>query len=314
MPPRSMLDSVARLTPLRSASWSSEPGDPTLPLQAGGERVAVLGLGSLGSAVAERLVTVGHSVTVWNQTRRPCELDAHVADTAHAAAAGADVVIACVRDEDASRDTWLGPDGAVNGLRPGALAVELSSLPPAWLRELEPIVAARDARLVEAPVAGGPDQIRGGTAHLLVGGLGTEPSPVLGALGTRQDTGPVGTASVLKALRNALVAVELSAMAEAVAVAAAHDLDHATLLEMLERGGGPASPVLRRALAAPGPVTFTIALSLKDTRTALDLAAAAGAAAPTMAAAAALLQRMVDEGRGETAHTAVIDACSWVPS
>jgi 3-hydroxyisobutyrate dehydrogenase len=116
---------------------------------------------------------------------------------------------------------------------------------------------------------------------------------------------------VLKALRNALVAVELSAMAEVVAVARANGLGPEALLEVLERGGGPASPVLRRALAAslapPRPVTFTTALSLKDIRIALDLAGIAGVPAPTMGTAADLLARLVDEGHGAAAHTSVVD-------
>jgi 3-hydroxyisobutyrate dehydrogenase-like beta-hydroxyacid dehydrogenase len=266
--------------------------------------VAVLGMGNLGSAIAARLAATGHEVVTWNRTPRP-----GTAASAREAAAAAEVVLACVRDEAASREVWLG--GAVAGLRPGAVAIELSSLPPGWVRELAEPVAARGARLVEAPVAGGPGQVGAGRAHLLVGGeIPAIAVPVLDALGSRQHAGPLGTGSVLKALRNALVAVELSAMAEALAVAAAHGLGTADLREVLERGGGPASPVLLRALAgSPAtPATFPAALSLKDTRVALALAAESGVPAATTSAAAGLFEREVAEGRGDRAHTSVITA------
>lgn len=265
-------------------------------------RVAMLGLGNLGSAIADRLSAAGFDVLAWNRTPRPGTVA-----TAREAAESADVVLACVSDEAASRAVWL--DGAVDGLRPGAVAVELSSLPPAWVTELATAVATRGARLVEAPVAGGAGQVRSGAAHLLVGGdVPDVAAPVLDALGSRQHAGPLGTGSVLKALRNALVAVELSAMAEALAVATAHGLDATDLLAVLDNGGGPASPVLRRALAEssapPRAASFTVALSRKDVRVALALAAAAGVPAPTMDAAAELFGQVSDDA----AHTSVVTA------
>ena len=103
-------------------------------------KIAFLGLGTMGAGMARRLVAAGFDVAVWN--RSPAKAaplaaaGARVADTPAAAAAGAAIVIAMLADDPASRSAWLGADGALAAMTPGAVAVESSTLTVDWVRTL----------------------------------------------------------------------------------------------------------------------------------------------------------------------------------
>src|ERR1700685_1304063 len=104
-------------------------------------RIAVLGLGAMGSRMAVRLLRAGHSVSVYNHSAGPLHdlvaAGAVPGETPRAAAEGAEIVIAMVRDNKASRAVWCDEhDGALKGLEPGAIAIESSTLTPAWVKEL----------------------------------------------------------------------------------------------------------------------------------------------------------------------------------
>ena len=104
------------------------------------QRVALLGLGTMGAGMAANWLAKGFELSVWNRTpakagRWPRK-GAKVAATPREAAAGADFIFAMVADDDASRSVWLGADGALAGAKSGAIAVESSTLTPGWVREL----------------------------------------------------------------------------------------------------------------------------------------------------------------------------------
>src|ERR1700761_3541667 len=138
-------------------------------------KIAVLGLGAMGSRMAANLLKAGHQVTVWNRT--PDVAAALVAAgakqvlTPREAAMGADFVIAMVRDDEASRTIWLAPEtGALAGLAKDAIAIESSTLSPSWVRELGGVVAKKGVAFLEAPVAGSRPQAEAGQLVYLVGG------------------------------------------------------------------------------------------------------------------------------------------------
>jgi 3-hydroxyisobutyrate dehydrogenase-like beta-hydroxyacid dehydrogenase len=104
-------------------------------------QVAVLGIGAMGSRIATRLASAGHSVIVWNRTAEKSnalvETAVRVAETPRDAVVGAELVIAMVRDDGASRDVWLDPsNGAIHSMSTDAVAVESSTLTVSWTREL----------------------------------------------------------------------------------------------------------------------------------------------------------------------------------
>src|SRR5438034_4934049 len=118
--------------------------------------VAVLGAGRMGSAMAERLSSRDVAVIVYNRSPdRARELaervGARVADTPAEAAAGADVVISMVADDEAVRALYAGPDGVPAGIRAGAVAVDMSTVLPDTIRAIAPAVRARGAGVLDAP-------------------------------------------------------------------------------------------------------------------------------------------------------------------
>src|SRR6266542_1062480 len=124
-------------------------------------RVALLGLGVMGAGMAGNLLKHGHTLTVYNRT---------TTKAAPLAAESAEVIIAMVGDDRASRAIWLGDDGALAGARSGTLLVECSTLSLGWVRELGIAAAERDLALLDSPVTGSKDAAEAGELRLFVGG------------------------------------------------------------------------------------------------------------------------------------------------
>jgi 3-hydroxyisobutyrate dehydrogenase len=104
-------------------------------------KVAFLGLGAMGSRMATNLLRAGHELTVWNLTPEPTKTlvasGAKPATTPREAAEGNEFIVTMVTNDVASRQVWLDAvDGALLGMRPGAIAIDSSTLTPAWVREL----------------------------------------------------------------------------------------------------------------------------------------------------------------------------------
>jgi 3-hydroxyisobutyrate dehydrogenase/2-hydroxy-3-oxopropionate reductase len=183
-------------------------------------KVALLGTGKMGAAIAHRLAGAGHDVALWNRTRSRAEAvgAGRVAATPGDAAAGAGVVLSIVFDAAAVRDVYrqLTPE-------PGQVFVEMSTAGPEVLAELAPAIESAGAHLLACPIAGSIPAIESASARLIVGG--DEPAlerarPVLETFGEPQHVGTREQAAGLKLVNNAmlgacsLVASELLAMAE----------------------------------------------------------------------------------------------------
>lgn len=262
------------------------------------ERVAVLGLGHMGTPMARRLVDAGHPVTVWNRTagRADAVVGATVADTPAAAVDGAGVVITMLTDGAAVESVLFGESGAAAALADGSTLVEMSTIGPAALaaitRRLPPGVA-----IVDAPVTGSTGAAAAGTLTILAGGPDeavTRVEPVLAALGTVRRCGGPGSGAALKLVLNTALVTALTSLADVLAVAEALGVDRAPALEMLATG--PLGIAVQRATAGLGH--FAISLAAKD----LDLALAGADRAgdlPLAEAAGARLRGAIADGRGE---------------
>jgi 3-hydroxyisobutyrate dehydrogenase len=185
--------------------------------------IAVLGLGAMGSRIAERALSNGASVIVWNRTPAAADalntLGATLAATPREAAAAADVVLVCVTDDVASRDVWLSArTGVVHALTPQSLAIDVSTLTPSWIVKLAAALQSTGATFVEAPMVGSRPQVDAGQLVFLAGGA-TEAvrraSAVLMPLGAAvHHVGDVGMAARLKLAVNALFAAQVATYAE----------------------------------------------------------------------------------------------------
>lgn len=261
-------------------------------------RIAFLGLGAMGSRMAARLVAAGHELTVWNRSPQAAEpfrlAGAAVAGTPRDAVAHAEIVISMVFDDAASRAIWLDrPSGALWGLDSGALAIESSTLTPAWLLELDTQLAARGVALIDAPVAGSRMQAEAGQLVFMAGGA-TEmierARPALVPLGAAlHHAGPLGSGAWLKLAVNALFAAQVASMAELLAILDAAGVDSGRALAALKTmpvtsmaASGAGALMLARNYAPQAPVDLIV----KDLGYALRSAEGVGTALPVANAVA----------------------------
>jgi 3-hydroxyisobutyrate dehydrogenase len=272
--------------------------------------VAVLGLGIMGGGIARNLLGKGFSVVGWNRTPQRAapfrEAGARLAESPAAAAEEADVVIDVVSDDAASRETWTGPRGALPVMRAGAAAVECATLSMAWIRELNRTARARGIDFLDAPMTGSKAGAETGTLTLFVG---AEPHalarirPVLDAFAaTIYPFGAPGSGTAYKLVNNLVLAAQVIAAGEGLALAEAAGLDAAQIARaMLE--GASASPIVKKKLPdivadAHTDTQFALRWMLKDLRYALELARELNLDAPVARLAEEMLAKADARGWG----------------
>jgi 3-hydroxyisobutyrate dehydrogenase len=271
----------------------------------------------MGARMAARLIKAGHDVTVWNRTAdaTPPLLAAGAtqAQTPREAAARAAFVVAVVRDDDASRRVWLDPDnGALAGMAAGAVAIESSTLSPGWIQELGRAIAERGVALLEAPVSGSRVQADASQLVYFVGGDDTtlaRAEPVLKTMGSAvHHVGPLGSGALVKLSTNALLGVQITALAELIGLLRRSGADSSRALQAVA-GTVVWSPVANylsgSMLIGDFSPQFPVELIEKDFN---YIVQAAGSAeyAPTIAAARDVFRDAIDAGLGELNMTAVV--------
>ncbi len=282
-----------------------------------GPRVGVVGLGAMGSRLAANLLADGHAVVVANRTAAataaPAAAGAVVAGSPRDLAGRVDVVLVAVRDDPASRVVWTDPEhGLLAGLAPGAVAVECSTVSPAWARELAGTAAAAGARFLEAPMIGTRPQVEARALVHLVGGEAETLDAVRDVLAVSaarvHHCGAVGTAATLKLAVNALLAVQVAAVAELLGVTGRAGLEPGVVVELLA-GLPVTSPAAARAGGAmvrgAFAPNFPVDLVAKDLDYLTGLTARPDTDVPLSAAALTAYRRASAAGHGAEDLTAV---------
>lgn len=279
-------------------------------------QITVLGLGAMGSRIAANLLSAGFDLTVWNRDPAKAapltEQGAKMASTPRAAAAGADLVLAMVRDDPASRSVWLDPHtGALEAMRPGAVAIESCTLTLAFTHELAKAAAARGIGFLDAPVAGSRPQAEAKQLIHLVGGDAVTLSraePALKAIGGAiHHAGPAGAGMAMKLAVNALFGIQVAAVAELLGLLAKQGIEGGVAAEIL--GATPvASPAAKAAMASMvagnyAPL-FPADLVAKDFDYASAGAGTLGAETPVSRAAGAVFAAALAKGLGAEHLTA----------
>ena len=211
-----------------------------------GKSVGFIGLGTMGLPMASNLLAAGHVVRGYDvDSARLRALEAkggEGAGSARQAADGADVVISMLPASRHVLAAMLGPDGAVEGLRPGAAVLEMSTIDPATTRRVAEAVTARGCRMLDAPVSGGSVGARDATLTIMVGGDAADleaQRDLLRALGTRVvHCGPIGMGETVKLANNLLAGTSMVAVAEAFALGIRGGADPAVLLEVIQNSSG----------------------------------------------------------------------------
>jgi len=284
-------------------------------------QIAFIGLGRMGHGMAGRLLAVGHEVVVHNRTpQKAADLvrkGARLAPSPRVAAEGADAVISMVSDDEASRSTWLGPDGVL-AAEPatGALAIECSTLSWDWVVELSTAARARGFRYVDCPVTGLPEAAAAGRLTLLVGSTEADlhaAEPLLAALASEVERfGPVGAGTVYKLMINLMGAVQIAAAAEGMALAERAGLDLDQVARVLATGQAASPQVVRNARRMVAgdhdrDIAFSGALRRKDAAYGVALAESLGVPAALGRTALAGLDRLVAAGLGELNESSIIE-------
>ena len=281
-------------------------------------RIAFFGLGIMGSGMARRLLVNGFPLTVFNRNAekaKPFAAEgAHVASLPRKAAARAKVILSMVADDNASRSLWLGENGALTAAKPGTVCVECSTVTVGWIHELAAAAQGKKCELLDAPVTGSKTQAASGELNFLVGGAaGTleKVRPVLAAMSKSViPIGPVGSGARLKLINNFVCAVQVAALAEAIAMIERSGLDRAKALELLAHGA-PGSPLVKAVSARMTTPDFTpnfrLRLMAKDLGYAIAEAGNNPIDLATAKAALAVFQKGVTAGQGDKDIAAVVE-------
>jgi 3-hydroxyisobutyrate dehydrogenase len=282
------------------------------------QRVALLGIGTMGRGMAANLLKAGFPLTVYNRTRERAEplaaQGATIADTPATAAKGVDVVISILADDIASRAAWLGDNGALAAMSHGSTVVECGTLSPEWIAELDEKTKARGIGLVEAPVTGSRPQAEAGQLTFL---CGTEADtlekvrPVLEVMSKAiVHLGPAGSGGQMKLINNFLCAVQVASFAEGLAWIERTNLNRAQALEMLKTGApgsGIFNAMSQRMTDRTYEVNFLLRLMNKDIRYAQAAAAEHGVTLTTAAVTKKLFDEAEEHGLGAKDMSAVFE-------
>jgi 3-hydroxyisobutyrate dehydrogenase/2-hydroxy-3-oxopropionate reductase len=274
-------------------------------------RVAVVGLGAMGSRIAGRLLDRGHDVAVWNRDPAKAEplveLGARRAATPAEAAAAEELVITMVTGPAALAAVTEGPDGVAAGAD-GKTIVQMSTVGIAAVRRLAAALPA-DTQLIDAPVLGSLTEVENGALKIYAGGedsLVERWTPFLSDLGEVLNVGPVGAGSAAKLVANATLVGVIGVFGEALALAELTGLSQARAFEVLGTTALAAQAERRRQSVESGnyPPRFALSLARKDA----DLIgeAADGFELPVLAAAREWLVEAEQAGHGDEDYSAVL--------
>ncbi|GAB4481028.1 MAG: NAD(P)-dependent oxidoreductase [Anaerolineae bacterium] len=283
------------------------------------ERVGFIGLGIMGRGMAHNLLRAGFDLTVWNRT--PQKMAPLVAAGARAAAgpadlaAACDVTLICVSDTPDVEQVVLGPGGVIEGIAPGKLVIDHSTISPQAARSIAARLAEKGAALLDAPVSGGSEGAARGTLSIMVGGEAgafERAQPIMAAYGKAvTHVGPQGAGQMAKLVNQILVVVNELAVCEALLFAQAGGLDLTRTLEAVKDGAAGSWMLANRGpqmIARDWQPGFTIDLQQKDLRLVLEAADQMGIPLLATALVFNLYRTLQAQGHGSEGNHALIKA------
>jgi 3-hydroxyisobutyrate dehydrogenase/2-hydroxy-3-oxopropionate reductase len=291
--------------------------------RSGAGTVAVVGTGRMGAAMAVRLARAGHQLALFNRTRSRADQAAaetggrvvgSAAEAAEAAGEGGTVLVS-LADDAAVTGTYRAPDGLVAGLRPGTVVADTSTVAPATVRALEPLVTGRRAALLDTPVSGSVSVVQRGELTVLAGGDAgalDRVRPVLDSFARLVfHLGPLGAGATMKLAVNSMVHAINQALAEALVLAERAGVDRAAAYKVFvnSAAGAPFVQYKQEAFLHPetAPVAFSLALVAKDLELISELADQVGARMDLTAAGRAIVDEALTAGYGDRDLSAVAE-------
>jgi 3-hydroxyisobutyrate dehydrogenase len=282
-------------------------------------RVAFLGLGAIGAPMARHLAKPPFILTVWNRTADKAEefardYEARAAPTPAAAVRDAEFVVTCLPSSREVEEVLSQPDGILSGIATHSILIDCTSGDPAASREIAAMLGARDVGFIDAPVSGGVAGAKAGALTVMVGANENDlmrARSVLEAFGKKIVLcGPVGSGHAVKAMSNALLAVHVWSLSEALSALTKLGIKADVALDVINGSAGRSNVsenlFPERVIGRAFPKTFRLALLDKDIGIARKLAAEAGAPTPIIDLAAELIHEAHAELGEEADHVEAI--------
>ena len=271
-------------------------------------KLAWIGLGTMGAPMAQRLLDAGFEVTVHNRTRAREEdvTGATRAATPKEAADGCDVVFTMVSDTPDLEAVVTGENGALHGLKAGAVLIDMSTVSPSVTREIAEKLTEKGIAMLDAPVSGGSEGAQKGTLAVMVGGEAAvleQVRPILEHLARSvTHVGPSGSGQLVKAINQVVIAGTYAAVAEGMTLGLKAGLDMEAVVKAIS-GGAAASWVLENRsgnmIRGEYPLGFRTWLHHKDLGIALGAAGEMGVTMPVATLVAGLEARLIEQGYGD---------------
>ncbi|KAG6581848.1 Glyoxylate/succinic semialdehyde reductase 2, chloroplastic, partial [Cucurbita argyrosperma subsp. sororia] len=282
-------------------------------------RVGFLGLGIMGSPMAENLVKSGYDVTVWNRTKSKCDplinLGAKYQASPQKVAASCDVTFAMLADPESALDVAVGENGAVSGLSPGKGYVDVSTVDAATSNLVSARIKDTGALFLEAPVSGSKKPAEDGQLIFLTAGdkaLYERVAPLLDIMGkSKFYLGEVGNGAAMKLVVNMIMGSMMASFSEGLLLSEKVGLDPSILVQVVSQGAISApmyslkGPSMIQSLY---PTAFPLKHQQKDLRLALGLAESVSQPTPIAAAANEVYKVAKSHGLGDQDFSAVIES------
>jgi len=279
--------------------------------------IGFIGLGIMGRPMARNLLKAGHSLVVHSRSRGPVDeiagAGAKVGTSPRDVAAQCDVLITMLPNSPDVEQVVLGRDGVIEGARAGMILLDMSTISPLVSQKVGAALAAKSVKMLDAPVSGGEKGAIDGALSIMVGGdkaVFDKALPIFQAMGkTITHLGPLGAGGFTKLANQIIVAINLTALGEALTLAKKAGLDRELTLTALA-GGLAGSKCLDQKkpnyLADTYNPGFKIDLHYKDLGLIMESARALGVPLPTTAAVQELFSALRVKGRGGLDHSGVI--------
>jgi len=283
------------------------------------QRIGFIGLGIMGRGMAANILRAGYPLTVWNRTGARMEAleaqGATAADSPAAVAAASEIIITCVSDTPDVTAVVLGEKGVIEGIQPGALLIDMSTISPQTTRQIAAQIEAKGAAMLDAPISGGSEGAEKGTLSIMIGGAADQVSralPLLQTMGKAiTHVGEQGAGQTVKLVNQIIVVGTMLAVGEGLLFAQAGGLDLEKTLAAISQGAAGSWMLSNRGpqvLVRDWRPGFTIDLQQKDLRLALAAADEMGVPVITTSLIFNLYRTLQQQGLGSEGNHALVKA------
>lgn len=280
-------------------------------------KLGFIGLGIMGKPMAKNLLKAGYELNICDineEAVKEVEQAGGVAcGTSKEVAQGSDIIFTMLPNSPHVKTVILEKDGVLEGMKPGTIVVDMSSIDPNVSIELEKAVAAAGGRMIDAPVSGGEPKAIDATLSFMCGGeqeVFDQVKPILEKMGSSVVlVGPVGSGNMTKLANQIIVAVNIAALSEALVLAAKSGVNPENVYKAI-RGGLAGSTVMDAKAPMmldrnfnPG---FRIELHIKDLTNAMNASQAVDMELPMTEKVLEMMKILAEEGMGKCDHSAVL--------